>query len=402
MSIKAVLLLFICPLIAPFRGTKMNRNAKLLVVDDEPLNLSIMREFLEESYENIEYANDGMECLEKIKVNQPDIIFLDVSMPKMDGYEVCRKIKNDPEYSHIIVIFVTARGTSEERMKGFDAGGDDYIVKPFQEVELINKLGLVIKYKQEKSELNEQLQSMQNVAFDVMTGNAEIGYVIQYLQTLFVSTCIDQIINATLDFTRTLELNVCLKIGLPHDIMYRTSTGKISPLEYEIIELLSGKGRIFSFEQRCQFNYPFISLLVKNMPTDEMKYGRVIDLIPTAMEGANNCIQALGFKNRETEINKNISETISQIEDIQKQVKKNIDLIATNNNQAMSVLYKTMENNLPSMGLEDDQEELITHAIDAVALSVTDSISYLTIVDSDVDKIKTLIQQNVNVGLDNS
>ena len=113
---------------------------RILAVDDEPFNLEIIEEILEELDFELKMVNSGPECLAVVEEFDPQVILLDVSMPQMSGYEVCRKLKENPNTANIIVMFVSARGTVEERMEGYSVGAEDYIVKPFWHEELKLKL----------------------------------------------------------------------------------------------------------------------------------------------------------------------------------------------------------------------------------------------------------------------
>ncbi|MBI1207270.1 MAG: response regulator [Azospirillum sp.] len=102
---------------------------KVLVVDDQPTNLEVLGGILHKSYD-LAFATSGEQALEAARRQHPDLILLDVMMPDMDGYEVCRRLKADPALEHIPVILVTARDEREGGAKGFDAGAVDYITKP--------------------------------------------------------------------------------------------------------------------------------------------------------------------------------------------------------------------------------------------------------------------------------
>ena len=101
----------------------------ILIVDDEPNNLQIMRQILNEHYQ-LMFANGGQKCLEIARKHLPDLILLDIMMPDMNGYEVCKTLKEDPVTQDIPVIFVTAMGEVEDEAKGFDLGAVDFIQKP--------------------------------------------------------------------------------------------------------------------------------------------------------------------------------------------------------------------------------------------------------------------------------
>ncbi len=104
---------------------------KLLVVDDEPANLNIVRQILRDDYEIVVVKN-GKAGLEAVDKHNPDLILLDVMMPEMDGYEMCRRLKESVKNNNIPVIFITAMGETEDEEKGFDLGAVDYITKPFK------------------------------------------------------------------------------------------------------------------------------------------------------------------------------------------------------------------------------------------------------------------------------
>lgn len=105
------------------------QQSKILIVDDEPLNLKVLKQVLQDNY-RLSFAKNGMDALELVKKERPGLILLDVMMPGMTGFEVCRQLKSDPETSTIPVIFVTALAEEADESEGFAAGGVDYINKP--------------------------------------------------------------------------------------------------------------------------------------------------------------------------------------------------------------------------------------------------------------------------------
>lgn len=103
---------------------------KILLVDDTPANLVILGEELQHDYE-VFVATNGFQALKIVDSNPPDLILLDIMMPMMDGYEVCRRLKDTPETSDIPIIFITAMDGEEDQARGLEAGAVDYITKPF-------------------------------------------------------------------------------------------------------------------------------------------------------------------------------------------------------------------------------------------------------------------------------
>ena len=112
---------------------------KILLVDDEPNNLQLLRQILRASYQLI-FAHNGQSALAAVAAHHPDLILLDVMMPDLDGYEVCRRLKADPLMHDIPVIFVTAMGDVDDEAAGFDVGAVDYIHKPVSPAIVIRRV----------------------------------------------------------------------------------------------------------------------------------------------------------------------------------------------------------------------------------------------------------------------
>ncbi|UER67593.1 diguanylate cyclase [Borrelia sp. BU AG58] len=103
---------------------------KLLLVDDTPTNLDLLIDILQDEYE-IRVAVNGFDALKQVKFDSPDLILLDVLLPDISGYEVCKRLKGDPETRDIPVIFISSRDSTDAQLEGFNVGGVDYILKPF-------------------------------------------------------------------------------------------------------------------------------------------------------------------------------------------------------------------------------------------------------------------------------
>jgi two-component system alkaline phosphatase synthesis response regulator PhoP len=117
---------------------------KILVVDDEIYIVHILDFSLGMEGYDVVTALDGEQALEKIKSEKPDLIVLDIMMPKLDGYEVCKTIKSDPATKHVPVILLSAKGRNVDQKMGFDVGADDYITKPFSPRKLVERINQLL------------------------------------------------------------------------------------------------------------------------------------------------------------------------------------------------------------------------------------------------------------------
>lgn len=111
--------------------------SKILVVEDSVTQREMMKTLLEGSGLKVTIANDGIEALKIIQQQQPNLILLDIVMPKMNGYEVCRQIKSNAKTQHLPVVMCSAKGEEFDRYWGMKQGADAYIAKPFQPTELV-------------------------------------------------------------------------------------------------------------------------------------------------------------------------------------------------------------------------------------------------------------------------
>lgn len=128
---------------------------KILIVDDEPFNLDLLEQELGEQGYLTERANDGAEALEKVDTCEPDVILLDYMMPRMNGIETVKRLKDNPKHKAIPVILLTAKGSQEDKARGLDAGADDYVVKPFEPVELLARVRSMMRLKEMHDSLEE-------------------------------------------------------------------------------------------------------------------------------------------------------------------------------------------------------------------------------------------------------
>ena len=118
----------------------MSDKQTIMVVDDNLDNVEILRAFLESRGYTVASASDGRTALAQMEQVRPDLVLLDVMMPGMDGWQVCRTIKNHPDYGSTKVVMVTAKGGFEDKFEGLRSGADDYVVKPVDFKELTDKV----------------------------------------------------------------------------------------------------------------------------------------------------------------------------------------------------------------------------------------------------------------------
>ena len=135
----------------------------VLVVDDNQQNLELLQAYLEDLDCETVPASDGIQALQIMAEQPPDLILLDVMMPKMSGFEVCKRVKNDPKTSSIPIIMVTALNEFGDIERGIDSGTDDFISKPVNKLELTTRVKTMLKLKHLSDQLERTLAYLSEI-----------------------------------------------------------------------------------------------------------------------------------------------------------------------------------------------------------------------------------------------
>jgi len=239
-----------------------NSKATILVVDDTSSNIMVLSSLLKESY-RVKVATDGEKAISVVQSDPPDLILLDIMMPGIDGYETCRRIKSDPKYSDIPIIFLTAKSDDQDESKGFEVGAVDYIIKPINSLVLFSRIKNQLLLKQAKDFLKdnnayleaevkrrtEEIELIQEgliaaLASLAETRDNETGKHIQRTQLyvkelalelknnqLFEDYLTDENINLMVKLTPLHDIG---KVGIPDDILLKPE--QLTEEEFEIMK----------------------------------------------------------------------------------------------------------------------------------------------------------------------
>ncbi len=272
---------------------------RIMIVDDTPANLILLTNLLDNRYQVLSVAS-GNECLEEIDTFKPDLLVLDVNMPEMNGYTLCKEIKSQKDKADLPVIFVSALNTLEDRLAGYDAGGDDYIAKPYNVAELNAKIDIAFKTCQHHSELQSRLDDSNYTATTAINSLSETGCILHFLENSFACTSLQSLGEELGQSLKSFGLHYCFVIHSEEESEEESEgesegesfsfshKGQIKPLEEELLHQLKDHGRIFNFSHRSIFNFGHISVLILNMPVaDNDKYGRMKDHMQLLAGGAD-------------------------------------------------------------------------------------------------------------------
>lgn len=273
----------------------MNSDFTIFAVDDDDvvrsmLELTLGKQWYVESFASAEA------CLTRL--NQPDCIpdvfLLDVDLPGMDGYTLCRQIKTRTDITKVPVIFISGLDDLESRIEGFDAGGIDFLVKPYNSNELKSKISTASKVSAERLTLNARALESEMLASLVLSNMDECAVLIKFLRSLNDCDKPLAIVDALSVLLRAYGLQCAIQLRLPGLEMTVSENGKNHPNDVAIIKHIRDMDRIFEFKTRAAHNFEHLTILANNVPIhDPERCGRLRDNLSIAAESANARLQAV-------------------------------------------------------------------------------------------------------------
>src|SRR5690606_591153 len=149
--------------------------ARILVVDDVPANVKLLEARLLAEYYEVLVARDGAEALETCENGKVDVVLLDVMMPGMDGFEVCRRLKADPATQHIPVVMVTALDQVADRVRGLEVGADDFLTKPVNDLQLMTRVKSLVRLKNLTDELRLRASTTRSIGIEELLSRRSVA-----------------------------------------------------------------------------------------------------------------------------------------------------------------------------------------------------------------------------------
>ena len=270
----------------------MHKKALIHCVDDEPVNLAIMQELLQDRYD-LTTADSAEGCLRQVEDRIPDLILLDVNMPDVDGLETCRRLRGQAETAEVPIIFVSALTTLEDLVAGYEAGGDDYITKPFSEEILQKKIEVVLASQRRKQELKQLSDSAVAALMSNLGATGELRLLVACLQRCQMALSLDDLAAALFGCLAEFELDGSLLIiGRPHNRVWFSDEIE-RPMERQILESLRGQDRVLRFGTRMAISSENATILVRNLPADGDYAERLRERLAILIEGLEARIRAL-------------------------------------------------------------------------------------------------------------
>ncbi len=338
----------------------MAHQIDILAIDDDKFIQKVIVKSLQSDSMSVRTANDGESGIEEIIHKTPDVILLDVEMPGINGYEVCERMRNMEETKDTPIVFLSSHSSLRERLQGYEVGADDYLVKPFEKEHLLARINVLIKYQIQRKELSEQYQVAQKNAILAMTGSSELAMAIRFLEKSLTYHNINDLTQGLLDSTDQFCIDCCVMVIVDGKSLWYSSKGTVSPLEKELIEMCDKDARFLDFGGRTIVNYPSVSLLVKNMPLDDMeRYGRIKDILPIFLSAVNTKINVLDTEEALTQQSIDLLKSIKMIRSSLYHLGSTFVKNRKDSSKIMDTLVQELSYDFMGMGLEENQEDYL-------------------------------------------
>lgn len=332
---------------------------RILAVDDSAMNHKIIGKTIGDNFA-LECAMSGKECLQRIESHPiPDLILLDVTMPEMDGYEVCKRLRQDSRLQHVPVLFLSGRCSVEEKLKGYEVGGDDYITKPFEAEELLIKIRKALDVRENVLRLSQRATTASRVAIKALKETSNIGICLAFLETCFEAQTLDSISRMLFEATKRLGWSTSLQIQDSDQTHTYFDDGVTRELEVALLSKLRGSGEV-DFGNRLVLELNHVSLLVKNVPPIGSEEREAIkELAATLLKGVDSRMQALHYERNIEKQRDVLAKVISRTHKLLKATDENFHELMSTSATIIEDMTQELEATLQGLNLDEYQEQLL-------------------------------------------
>jgi CheY-like chemotaxis protein len=377
-------------------GKELFLDIQVLLIDDDRFIHKVVRRAIEPHGFGIACASDGEEGLAMALEQVPEVILLDVEMPGTNGYEVCTQLRENPVTEHVPVVFLSSKSSLRERLQGYEVGADDYLTKPFESENLVARLKVLGKYRQDRQELHAQYKLAQETAITAMTGTSDFGHAVRYMEKILAYKTVEETINGLLEIIDQLNVDVVLHLKEVDREQWFSTDGAISPLEKELVET-SGDQRFLDFGCRTLINFDPLVMLVRNMPLDDMeRYGRLKDLMPVLLSATDTKINSIRTQQALVSQGTDLKQSFSFIRRNLFNVAKNMVERRKESFQLGNRVVEKLTMDMISMGLDEEQEIYIVERLDESFAELLDAMDSGPMLKDSLSFIVQNLENTVN------
>ena len=272
----------------------MSQLQQVLLIDDDRTWQVFLFAALQDSFQ-LKSAYTGTQGLDLAAGQVPDCILLDINLPDLDGYDVCKQLKADPKTSNIPIIFLSSKSSLQEKILGFEMGAEDYLIKSSEADLLKAKITRAVQQYHEKRTLDEKINEAQQAAFEALSNSADLGRCLRYVERTYSMSSFETLAAGLFQTMGEFGLRSSLMFITPSGpIFFSQGSQDISPLEKEMFLASHKQGRFCDYGYRTFCNFKLVSMLIKNMPLNQPeRYGRIKDTVPWLLGATDGKVRTL-------------------------------------------------------------------------------------------------------------
>ena len=377
--------------------------AHILVADDDEITRDMLEATLSGRYQ-VTTAPDGQSAIDLASATPFDLLILDVEMPGLDGYATCQALKSEPSTSDLPVIFLSGRVTLDERLRGYEVGANDYLTKPFDVSELINKIELAVSQRARNRALNQEIEDAQNSVMAVANLYGEMGVVFEMQRQLPGCKTYADVSQVFFDALGKLGLEGCLRLSGRQGVLSRTASAECSALENSILDHIEQRSKlaIEPLGEHTCIRYENVVMLIRQMPLnpdperysadDIDRFGRHRDNLALMAEAIVTYLLALDAGHahkqvlRTQDIIRIARESLADVAAQQHANRMQLELILRN-------MTTEVEHSFIHLGLSSTQEDQLTSTLQRHIGEVMSVFSQVDLVEHHIGQIMIQLER---------
>jgi len=369
----------------------MEIRTKILSIDDNSQNLTLIEKVLGDEFDIV--SSDGnSSIIELVSKEQPQIILLDIKLEDKSGYVLCKELRNSDIGTDIIVIFISALTTVDDKLTAYESGGDDYMSKPVDIVELGEKLKRVEKRIKEKNFLKERITQVSDVAFTSMKQASELGLLIEFFKGTMSVSMQDPLFLKISEFFSQFNINFSLEFRTSEN-QFQYPKNNVSALEIEVLSLGRKTKKIVSFGKNILFSSQRCSILVKKLPMDDEDFlGRIRDYFAILLDIIDSRLMFMESESKRTNAREIALDSLSESLAIDfSDIKENVFSQEKQLLALLTELIYSMDKKAISMGLSHEQETELVGLFEETKEQFEDVIGVSVLIDNKLENINRLL-----------
>ena len=331
----------------------------ILIVEDDPTQQVILKQVLGK-YE-LSIAGSGEEGVELSSATEHDLIILDINLPGIDGYETCRQLREAENTRKTPIIFLSSYTSLDDRLEAYGSGGNDYITKPFDLLELKAKIDLYSNAITQHQTLSHEVASSHSLLMEVQTSASKLQTINRFVQATLFCHDVDMLFAHFFKAAKELDLGCVWQIHTAGGTDTRSSDGGISKLEQEILDMSGNLSRIHSFgKDRAIYRWGRATLLTR-------KVGDMIDTLAIFMDALEAGVKAVDTESK-------LLQKVSQLEQENDELRKRIS-------SRFKQMNEGLQNAIISLGmvvsLDIEEEDKLSELIEGYAKEIDKELNGL-------------------------